>query len=343
MRTTSRLVALAAALALAAPSLPAFAQGAQSPPSKEHQLEAGTRFKKGLELFKDGDFQAAQIEFRRAFELAPNFNVLYNIGQVSFQLQDYPGALDAFQRYLSEGGDRVPAARKADVLKDIEKLKSRVATVEIVSTVPDAEISIDDVSMGKTPLAKPILVSAGRHKISVSKAGFTASTKVIEIASGDSLKLPLDPAAQGTAPAPVIVEVPRPLDQANAPPVVAPPPAPPPDKPVRAAPIVFGVATGVLTVGAVVTGILALGASSDLATQRQSSTATRASLDSAHDKTTTLALTTDILSGCAVVALGVTLFTGLRKDSAPAPATSGSLVQVRVGFGGNAVRVLGSF
>ncbi len=108
------------------------------------------------------------------------------------------------------------------------------------------------------------------------------------------------------------------------------------------APIVFGVTTGVLTVGAVVTGVLALGASSDLASQRQSPTATRGSLDSAHNKTTALALTTDVLTGAAVVALGVTLYTALRKDTPP--AQSGSLVQVlRVGVAGNGVRVLGSF
>ena len=53
---------------------------AQNAPTKAQQQEAATRFKKGLDLFKDGDYQASLIEFRRANELAPNYNVLYNIG-----------------------------------------------------------------------------------------------------------------------------------------------------------------------------------------------------------------------------------------------------------------------
>ena len=336
MNKLPRIAALAAALALAVPSLPAAAQ-----PSKEQQNDAATRFRKGLDLYKDGDFQAALIEFRRAYELAPNFNVLYNIGQVYFQLQDYPGALKSLERYLSEGGDRIPSARRADVQKDIEKLRARVANLEIACTVPDADVTLDDVSVGKCPLPKPIMVSAGRHKVNISKVGFTTATKVIEIASGDSIKVPLDPVEQKTATPvgpvePKIIEVP--VQQPVQPP---PPPAP---TPVRVAPIAFGVTTGVLTIGAVVTGVLALGASSDLASQRMSSTATRTSLDSAQTKTQALALTTDILTGVAVVGLGVTIYTAVRKESPPAaPAAATGLSQVRVKVGADGVRVVGSF
>ena len=60
MSSIHRILALAGALAIAAPSFPAFAQSA---PTKAQQQEAATRFKKGLELFKDGDYQAALIEF----------------------------------------------------------------------------------------------------------------------------------------------------------------------------------------------------------------------------------------------------------------------------------------
>jgi hypothetical protein len=341
MKKILRIAALGLALALAVPSLPAAAQTAA--PTKEQQDAAATRFRKGLDLYKDGDFQAALIEFRRAYELAPNFNVLYNIGQVSFQLQDYPGALNAFERYLTEGGDRVSAARKADVAKDIEKLKARVANLEIVCSVPDAEITLDDVVVGKSPLPRPILVSAGRHKVSVSKAGFTVSTKVIDIASGDALKVPIDPVEQSVAP-PVGPVEPRVPDRTTPPPV-NPPPVVPPSRPVRVTPIVFGVTTGVLTVGSVVTGILALGASSNLATLRTSPTATSAALQSGHDKTAALALTTDILWGAAVVSLGVTLYTALRKEAPAAPPATGTtgLSQVRVKLGADGVRVLGSF
>lgn len=369
MRTTSLAAALVAALvgglAITLPAIPAAAQSSpagssagRAAPTKAQQQEAATRFKKGLELFKDGDAQAALIEFRRAYELAPNFNVLYNIGQVSFQLQDYPGALSALERYLAEGGSSVPAGRRGDVQKDIDKLKTRVANVELVTTVPDAEITINDVTVGKTPFTRPILVSAGRRKITVSRPGFTASTKIIEIASGDQLKVPIDPVEIRSAPPPTS-DQPKPAEQPPPSPVVSdggsPPAPPPPLAPAsRPVPVAGIVVTGGLTVAAVVTGVLALGASSDLATQRTSPSATRDSLDSAQSKTKALALTTDILTGGAVVSLGITLIVGLtgKKEAAPqsgsTPKPPGSglrtfLTHASVGAGPGGARFIGSF
>ena len=316
-----RILALAGALALTAPALPCLAQ--QAAPTKDQVKEAGTRFKKGLDLFKDGDFQAASIEFRRAYELAPNFNVLYNIGQVSFQLQDYPNALTSLQRYIAEGGKNIPSSRHADVDKDIEKLLARVANFNVIVNVVDADITIDDVSVGKSPLPKSILVSAGKHKITASKAGFTSTTKVIEIASSETQNVQIDPVKVEVAPPPVPVAPPTDTGTPSATPTEPPPPVTPPPPPARSVPVAGIVVTSGLTVSAVVMGILALGASSNLATLRTSSTATRDSLDSAHDKTVAYALVTDILAGGAIVSAGVTLYVGLRtpkKDSAPAAA-----------------------
>jgi len=332
-------LALAAALAVTVPAAPAFAQA----PTKAQQHEAATRFKKGLELFKDGDYQAALIEFRRANQLAPNFNVLYNIGQVYFQLQDYPNALTSLQRYMDEGGNGIPSSRRADVQRDIDKLKARVANVEITSAVADADVTIDDVSFGKTPIGKPILVSAGRHKVTVSKPGFTAASKVIEIASGDKVTVPLDPVEQKSAP-PVVVAPPPPAGEPPTPPpqnTPAPEPPPPP-KPVPVAGIVV---TSLLGVGAVVTGVLALTAKSSLQSEVASPTATRDSLDAAKSKATVLGGVTDGLIGATVIAAGITLYVGLsgpsKKDAPAAPAARRP--EVKLGFGPGSLQLVGKF
>lgn len=347
MRTLPRILALAAALALAAPAAPALAQQ----PTKAQQQEAATRFKKGLELFKDGDYQAALIEFRRANQLAPNFNVLYNIGQVYFQLQDYPGALKSLQGYLDEGGNAIPAARRAEVQKDIEKLKARVANVDITSAVPEAEVAIDDVVIGKTPIGKSIMVSAGKHKITVSKTGFIPATRVIEIASAEKQTINLDPVEQKTTTT-VVQAPPPPSNTAEPPPPppsnTAPVPEPPPSRPVPVAGIVV---SGVLVVGAAVTGVMALSAKSALQDEVKSPTATRDSLDSAKGKATGLALATDLLVGSAIVSAGVTLIVGLtgspaKKEPAPAaqPAVQpAGISNLRVGVGPGSLLLSGSF
>ena len=74
--------------------------------------EAKSHFQRAVDLFHEADFRAALIEFQRAYDAAPNYKVLYNLGQTAQELQDYAGALKAFRGYLDGGGREIPAARR---------------------------------------------------------------------------------------------------------------------------------------------------------------------------------------------------------------------------------------
>lgn len=350
-------VATAAAVAFAAP--PAGSQPAAPEPTKEAREEAATRFRKGFELYKEGDYQAALIEFRRAYDLAPNYNVLYNIGQVYYQLQDYANALNSFEKYLAEGKDQIQAKRKEEVQRDIEKLRARIANIEVTTNVPDVEITLDDVLVGKTPLAKPLVVSAGRHKIGASKEGFKPITKVLDVAGADSLKLPLtltEEKAVVVAPPTATTTEPPPPPLPTTTTTAEPPPPPPP----RNIPWVGWAVTGAAGAATVITGVLALGASNDLKELREGPGQTRASLDDAASKVSTLALVSDVLLGVTVVAGGISLYltvaggssdspdasapaSGPAPDAAqPAPAARNKPT-VRVGLNPGGVSIFGSF
>jgi hypothetical protein len=346
MTNSARPIALALALALAVPPVITIAQPAvAAEPTKEAKDEASSRFRNGLELFKEGDYRAALVEFRRAYELVPNYSVLYNIGQVHMQLQDYAGALTALQGYLSEGGTGVPADRRADVEKDIDKLRSRVARIEIVTNPADADVTFDDVALGKTPLAKPVLTNPGRHRISASKAGRTTASKQVEVASSDSVKITLE------LPEPVAEPV-KPIEEPKLPPAQPPAPTQPapvtPPPPERTVPWAGWVVTGGLTAGAVVTGVLALGAASDLKAKREpTSGATRDDLDAAGKKTSAFALATDLLGGAAVVAGAVTLYFTVRTPPAPegaaAKPATGGIHELKVSVSPGGLGLVGSF
>src|SRR5690349_16550442 len=81
-------------------------------PARADTEEAKSHFQRAVELFHEADFRAALIEFQRAYDAAPNYKVLYNLGQTSLELQDYAGALKAFRGYLDGGGREIPAARR---------------------------------------------------------------------------------------------------------------------------------------------------------------------------------------------------------------------------------------
>ncbi len=303
-----RLFALALVLASTAfATTQAGSARAADAPGKAASEAGRVHFLRGVALFKDADFRAALIEFKKAYEIAPNYRVEYNIGQTCLELQDYGCALSAFQKYLAEGGSDVPAARKKEVEKEVTRLSSLVAHVRIVASKEGAEIAVDDVVVGRGPLSAPLLVGAGRHKFSAQLAPFLPATKVVDVASGDDLEVKLDLADPQPAavPVPVVVPAPTPAPVGERAAPVKPPP-PPPEAPSRA-PFYIGLtSTAVLTGATVAFGVVSLGAKSSLDDKAGQVGVTPAEMDSARTKVETFSLVTDVVGATAIVAGVVT-------------------------------------
>lgn len=300
MSTISRLTAFAVACSIALMPDVLWAREEATPPvgatpvapnAASARDQAITRFQRGMELFGEQDFNAALIEFRKAYELAPNFKVLYNVGQVCFQLQDYACALRSFESYLFEGGAEVTSERKAEVNREIEKLKLRVGKLEITTNVPDVEITVDDLPVGNTPLPSAISVSAGKRRLGATKKGRIPLSRTLEVPGAETIKLSLvlDEVAGGTTYRER------------------------PSKMTAWSWVGLGTAAA-LGVGATVTGIAALGAQNTLRDTRFAASDINSDVTSNQSKVKNLALATDILAGAAVVTAGVTLYFTLTRD-----------------------------
>ncbi len=284
-RPRATLVALLASLQLAATfmaPLPAFAAPG---------AEAGEHFRHGVQLYKENDFAAALIEFQRAYDIDPKFQVLYNIAEAHYQLQDYASALKTFQRYVDEGGRKIPPQRRKDVEAEIATLSKRVAKLIVVTSDPGATVTVDDVVVGTSPL-DPITVSAGRRRVTATLRGRTPATKIVDLAGGDEQTVRLDIAA---VPGPIVI-------------TEAGPPPPPPEEPSMVPMVVAWSATGALTIGAVITGVVALGASSDVEEELGRFPGDREALASASSSASTFGLVTDILIVGSVIGAGVATY-----------------------------------
>ncbi len=290
-----------AALADEPPATNSAAEPAQSPKVKE----ANTRFERGLALFDDSDFDAALVEFNRAYDLSPTYKILYNIGKIERVKNDYSGALMHFERYLQQGGADVPADRREEVEKEIGVLKDRVAEVSIKANVEGANVYVDDVPVcgarlvdpscvGITPLRGPVIVNPGTRKITATKRGYQNADAQLTVAGGDKNLVKLDlfdlkPRTEDTGP--------------------------------RTRAIVGWSATGALAIGAGVMGLLTVNKKSQYDDDRNKPQCenqqlnsndcnrdTPATLNSDRKNTKTFALVTDILTGAAVVAGSVSIY-----------------------------------
>lgn len=163
--------------------------------------EARDRFLRGVDLYREGSFDAALAEFNKAYQLAPNFRVLYNMAQVQTERHDYVAALKLLAQYLKDGGAEIPADRQAQVQQELTSLKGRVTELTVTSNVADAELDVDGVAVGNLPLDKPVLVGAGVRQIQLRKPGYVGNEKTLTVAGGDTMTLDLQMQAEPTAAA----------------------------------------------------------------------------------------------------------------------------------------------
>ncbi len=314
---------------------------AQSPAGNQ---EARTHYERGVQLSNEGAYDGALIEFQRAYDLMPNYRVLYNLGQVARQLNDFARALKSYEQYLAQGGSEIPNSRRQQVEQEISMLKTRVARIHLTLSEPGAEILVDNVPVGTSPLSDVLIVNAGQRQLSASKAGRLPVTKVVTVAGGDSIDVTLslvNPMMTATASAAPPASAPSASSTAlalSAAPSVLPPPSAMPSAQVPLKPKEtaqswpFIAASGFSLVGAAITGVLALEASNTLSNDLKSVGVSHSTLTSTQTRTLALAITSDTLS-VLTVGFGVTaLVLGLRAPSSSSEASAPS-VQLEVGLG----------
>jgi hypothetical protein len=279
-----------------------------APPPSE---EASQRFRSGVAFYKDKDFAAALVEFKRAYELVPNYSVLYNLGQTGRELKDYAAALKAFEQYLDEGGAKVAAPRHKEVAAAIDELKHKVGTLKIVSNVDGAAIVLDDVPIGAAPLAAPVVANVGRHKVSATLTGYTPTQIAVEVAGMTETPVTLD--LPKIEVAPVVVVAPAAPVKLGTPVIVWV---------MLSTTVAAGVAAGV-------TGGLSLSARGGLKDALAAFPGNPTAITAAQGKTRTLAITTDVLGGITIAgAVTTVVLYALAPKTAAAAEKAKVTVQV---------------
>jgi tetratricopeptide (TPR) repeat protein len=259
--------------------------------------EADRHFQRGVALYVEADYRGALVEFERAYTLAPNGIVLFNVGETQYQLRDYAAALATFEHYLVEAPSNDSHRSLAEA--NIKELRTRVGRLRIVTVPAGAEISIDDKVVGQTPFEKSIVVGIGQLSVRATMPGRPPVVRTVDVAAEDDVPLTIEmpePAATSgrNADSPVQLTL---TDH---------PPATPKD---YAAWRTAGwVATGVLAGGAITFGILADKASKDLQSARNVFPANAKTLNDNATRTRNLSIVADSLAAGAVVIGAITLF-----------------------------------
>jgi tetratricopeptide (TPR) repeat protein len=300
----------------------AAAPVARAEPAEPPAREASKHFQRGVDLYNEGDFRGALVEFKKAHALLPRATVLYNIGQTEYQLQEYAPALHTLERFLAETGRN--AEHRAEVEETVEVLRGRVGQLTVAVDRAECEVTVDDQAAGTTPLPQPIQVSIGRRKVAVSCAGRPRVVRDVDVAAGENVRVPFKVAA---APLPAAAPTPAPVVE----PVSRPPPALNPRTVTTA-----WLATGALALATAAVYTVAVVEARQLDDLRHSYPITTDRLDDKIRLTTRLALAGDILAVTTLAAAGVSLYLGHELPAEPERG-------LRLGVGPGALALSGRF
>jgi Tetratricopeptide repeat/PEGA domain len=313
--------------------------------SADNTSEARTRYERAVKLYEDGVYDAALVEFTRAYELNPSYKVLYNLAQVRLAMQDYAGASEVLERYLREGGRQIEDSRTESVRQELLRLEQRVARLSIQSDVSDAEVLIDDVLVGSTPLAGPLLVNSGMRRVTVRDVEHYPQTLRVSLAGGEQRTITLNlvrgtqSTNVATAPAaPSIVA--QPPVAVAAVPVAAAPVAPAPrERRSRASWTVTGISAGLIVTAAAL-GITALLKNGDLDQRRDEPGQDVRDFDVERHRMHKMAVAADVIGLAAIAGVGVSTWLWLRPKER---MRSASVQRVGIAWTGAGAQLRGEF
>lgn len=175
--------------------------------------EARKRFDQAIALVEEGSFAEALAEFEKAYSLRPNVTVLFNIAMTHAALGHAVEAVDVLEKYLLDGGNSIPQPRREKALAELARQKSRIALLEFDIQPAGAEVRVDGNRAGNAPLALPVRVGLGVHKISVSREGYVPQERTVRVASDERVRVdvslePIKPPVEPTATLTITCKVP---------------------------------------------------------------------------------------------------------------------------------------
>jgi tetratricopeptide (TPR) repeat protein len=321
---------LAVSVALTWLCLPQAVRAETSGTDDADSSKAAVRFQRAVELYREGSYEGALAEFSKAYQISPSYLVLYNIAQAQYALHDFVGAYKSLMQYLSEGGGDIPADRRAQVDEMTARLVGRIANLQISTNVTGADIRIDGVGVGTSPLPGLIPVNVGTRRVSATKAGSPEVVRVLTVAGRENVKVELqidETTATSTKLAASAVSQFSPLGvktQAQA-------------APSRAGLMVGLSTTAALAIGTGVCGFLALGAQKNLKDQVNTYPNTKESIDNARTKSKNWGYVTDALGAATLISGGVTLYLALSRSgdsSEPKPVKANKTIVLAPTLGG---------
>jgi hypothetical protein len=167
------------------------------------RADARAALAEGNRLFKGGDLAGALIAYRRAQAIYPAAagKVDFNIGKVEEALRHEDAAAEAFERFLAQSPASTSPEFREEASAALARLSPALGRVNLLAAPEGLSIMVDGEARGRTPLAAPLWLRAGRHALSLQDGERVTFKDEIEVRAGDTAQVAL-----AAAPPPIVID-----------------------------------------------------------------------------------------------------------------------------------------
>jgi hypothetical protein len=153
------------------------------------RAQASMHFDRGLELIEENAYEAAAVEFERAYELSHDDTVLYDLGMAYVAAGRPVEAAAALSRYLDTARGPLPAAETQRLKHELQRQRARIGNLAVEIEPNGALIKVDGREVGRAPLSSPIPLASGNHILEIAHSGYEGTARTISIAGQENLTL----------------------------------------------------------------------------------------------------------------------------------------------------------
>lgn len=191
-RVRTRVTLAAALLGAASSGVWSSASLGQTRPSATAAADpaaaARARFNEGVALAKKQQWQEAHVAFAEAWKLKKHPQIALNLGRAEMRIGKNRDAF-AHLSYVVDEAETAEADR-ALARGWLAELDKKVGRLAITVDTTGAEVLVNGVSQGKSPLEGNVIVDPGKHEIEVRR-GSEVERRIVEVTAGATAEVKL--------------------------------------------------------------------------------------------------------------------------------------------------------
>lgn len=158
--------------------------------------EADERFRRGITLATENNYNAALVEFRRAYEVSHNALILFNVAAMEIELNHFAEGQDALQEYERSAPAPVVQARRAQIDALSARIRERSGTLTVALTHEGLRVQVDGVGNSTARVVREgaaatsaIRLPIGRYRVTLTAAGFRARESEHDVAANSDVRI----------------------------------------------------------------------------------------------------------------------------------------------------------